>query len=194
MKIEITGNPLNPLPPDPESTQKLVNFYGTPELMEEWKKLNDEKENLKKAKKEFEEPRSKENTGAYNTWDGANVKLGKYIDRNLDQIKYIFGMSIAVMLAGFIFILIGILQAGASNSIATIGIISGVITEFIGATFLFIYRSTIQQASTYYKTLERLNSIGIALQIMYTISDESKELEKTKVEIIRSLLSGSETK
>ena len=37
---------------------------------------------------------------------------------------------------------------------------SGIITEFIGATFLFIYRSTMQQATNYSKTLERINSVG----------------------------------
>jgi hypothetical protein len=79
--------------------------------------------------------------------------------------------------------------------LATFGGISGIITEFIGATFLFIYRSAIQQSLTYYKTLERLGSVAVSLSIIKTISIESKERkDKTKAEIIRLLLSTPEIK
>jgi hypothetical protein len=47
--------------------------------------------------------------------------------------------------------------------------LAGVITEFIGATFLFIYRSAIQQAVDYSKSLERINSVGMAMQILDTM-------------------------
>ena len=54
---------------------------------------------------------------------------------------------------------------------------------------LIIYRSTMQQASTYTKTLERINSVGMAMQIMDTISEDAKELQnKTKSEIVKMLL------
>ncbi|MGZ3643806.1 MAG: TRADD-N-associated membrane domain-containing protein, partial [Ktedonobacteraceae bacterium] len=59
---------------------------------------------------------------------------------------------------------------------ALIGALAGIITEFIGATFLFIYRSTVQQAANYMKTLERINSVGMATKILDTISNKSQEL------------------
>ena len=62
------------------------------------------------------------------------------------------------MIIGLGIITWGISQSIQSPKIATpavIASIAGVITEFIGATFLFIYRSTIQQAINYSQTLER---------------------------------------
>jgi hypothetical protein len=72
------------------------------------------------------------------------------------------------------------------------GGITGIITEFIGATFLFVYRSTIQQAGTYMQTLESINSVGMAMQILDTISPDSTKLpDQTKAQIVVSLLSGA---
>jgi hypothetical protein len=141
-------------------------------------------------------------------WDLARAKLEQYFDRNLSQINYIFWLSVIVMVVGFGFILFGISQTltpitrDISNNTmlytaqnnnftsALVGSIAGIITEFIGATFLFIYRSTIQQALTYTKTLERINSVGMAMQILDTISNESKDLQdSTKAEIVKMVLS-----
>lgn len=141
-------------------------------------------------------------------WDLARVKLEQYFDRNLSQINYIFWLSVIVMVVGFSFILFGISQTlipipkeigsniqeatTQTNNItpALVGSIAGIITEFIGATFLFIYRSTIQQALTYTKTLERINSVGMAMQILDTISNKSIDLQdKTKAEIVKMVLS-----
>ncbi len=141
-------------------------------------------------------------------WDLARAKLEQYFDRNLSQINYIFWLSVIVMVVGFGFILFGISQTlipipketgsniqettAQTNNLtpALVGSIAGIITEFIGATFLFIYRSTIQQALTYTKTLERINSVGMAMQILDTISNKSKDLQdKTKAEIVKMVLS-----
>ncbi len=154
-------------------------------------------------------------------WDLARVRLEMYFDRNLSQINYIFWLSVGVLVVGFGFILYGISQSfiassidldkvaqmikdtenpdailsmvtQASNTSGMVATLAGVITEFIGATFLFIYKSTINQAASYTETLERINSVGMAMQILDTISNESKELQdKTKSEIVKSLLSNS---
>lgn len=135
-------------------------------------------------------------------WDLARVKLELYFDRNLAQIKQIFWLSVGVMIAGFVFVLVSILLAfngidrqgaAASMTPAWIGGIAGVITEFIGATFLFIYKSTAQQAASYTRTLERINSVGMATQILDTISEESRELQdRTKAQIVKLLLQRSD--
>lgn len=127
-------------------------------------------------------------------WDLAKARLELYFDRNLSQINYIFWLSVIVMAVGFCFILYGIRNTFASTQSnfitpAVISGLAGVITEFIGATFLFLYRSTIQQAASYTQTLERINSVGMAMQILDTISSDSKELQdKTKAEIVKILL------
>src|SRR5262249_34589638 len=82
-------------------------------------------------------------------WDLARATLEAYFNRNLSQISWIFWLSVSVMMVGFFIIAFGIWQAVRSQGIVTpaaMATLAGIITEFIGATFLFVYRSTIQQA------------------------------------------------
>ena len=75
--------------------------------------------------------------------------------------------------------------------VAVIATSSGVITEFIGATFILVYRSTIQQAVNYSKTLERINAVGMAMQILDTIPEGAKidDLkERTKAALVELLV------
>jgi len=127
-------------------------------------------------------------------WDLARVTLEAYFNQNLRQINYIFLLSVSVMIVGFAIIIWGILQAIRSPDTfvpAAIASATGVVTEFIGATFLLIYRSTIQQASSYFRTLERINSVGMAMQILDTMSAEAKPDDlksKTKAILVELLI------
>jgi Ca2+/H+ antiporter len=105
-------------------------------------------------------------------WGLARATLDQSFQRNLGQIRLIFLLSVVVMLVGFLVICFGVLRAFQSPDVllpATIATLAGVITEFIGATFLFIYRSAIKQAVDYSKSLERINSVGMAMQILDTM-------------------------
>jgi hypothetical protein len=127
-------------------------------------------------------------------WDLARATLDQYFQRNLGQIRAIFLLSVIVMLVGFGVICFGVLRAFQSPAAllpATIASLAGVITEFIGATFLFIYRSAIQQAVDYSKSLERINSVGMAMQILDTMPDpgEPDDLKsKTKATLVELLV------
>lgn len=122
-------------------------------------------------------------------WDLARFTLESYFGRNLSQISLIFWLSVFVMIVGFGIIVWGIslaLQSNESIYTATITGAAGIITEFIGATFLLVYKSTIQQANDYLKTLERINSVGMAMQILDTMPENSSNDDlknKTKAEI-----------
>lgn len=127
-------------------------------------------------------------------WDAARVTLEEYFNLNLSQINSVFLLSVCVMIVGFAIIIWGISQAIQSPGTfvpAAIASAAGVITEFIGATFLFIYRSTIQQAGSYSRTLERINSVGMAMQILDTIPDGAKPDDlknKTKAALVELLV------
>ena len=127
-------------------------------------------------------------------WDLARITLEAYFNRNLSQINYIFWLSVCVMIVGFGIIIWGISQAIRSPDTfvpAAIASAAGVITEFIGATFLFVYRSTIQQASSYSRTLERMTSVGMAMQILDTMPDEANPDDlksKTKAILVELLM------
>jgi len=127
-------------------------------------------------------------------WDVARFTLEKYINRNQQQINLIFSLSLSVMIVSFIIIIIGVyiaLKYPDSFSIAILTTAVGVITEFIGATFLIVFKSTLQQASDYSKTLERIATIGVAVQILDTLVDDPKTgnmKSKTKSEVVKLLI------
>lgn len=136
-------------------------------------------------------------------WDMAQITLESYFNRNLSQIRWIFWLSVTVMSLGFILILYGV-ALGYHNPnenwiVAAIGGVAGVITEFIGATFLFIYKSSIQQADKYAEILERMNFVGMAMQMLDSIAEQDKNatssepnsvesLQQAKIEMAKALL------
>lgn len=92
-------------------------------------------------------------------------------------------------------------QGNSATVIALIGVGAGIITNFIGATFLFLYQATIKQASEYTESLAKTNTVGIAMEILSTlIKEETVQNEafpkqvvdqrviETKIEISRSLI------
>lgn len=125
-------------------------------------------------------------------WDVARVKLEAYFDRNLIQVNQIFWLAVIVMLVGFGFILWGIVLSISQPKITPTSLIagvSGIITQFVGATFIAIYRSTMTQANQFMAVLERINTVGMAVQVLDSIPDENHELKNaTRAEIIALLL------
>jgi len=125
-------------------------------------------------------------------WDLARIKLEHYLNRNLTQIQWIFFWTIIVMVAGFGIISYGIMKAYEPEtkiSASIISVASGTLIEFIGATFLVIYKSTMQQAKDYVTVLERINAVGMSVQILDSISKgESKLQDETKADIAKKLL------
>lgn len=98
-----------------------------------------------KRRKEIEDKADK--TGA--AWELAKEKLENYFDRNLDQVRMVFYVAVCVMLVGFAFVLWGIrlsLLQPQHVAIAIIASASGIVTQFIGLTFMVIYRSTMAQS------------------------------------------------
>ena len=137
-------------------------------------------------------------------WDMAQLTLEIYFSRNLNQIRWIFWLSIAVMSLGFILIVCGVV-VGYQNSqenwvTAAIGGTAGVLTEFIGATFLFVYKSSMQQADKYTEILERMNFVGMAMQMLDNATEGNKNtresselnsvdsLQEAKIEMAKALL------
>jgi hypothetical protein len=114
-------------------------------------------------------------------WDLARVKLEAYFDRNLVQVNMVFWVAVVVMVVGFGFVLAAIVLMFSKPEIwktPLLAGISGVITQFIGASFMVIYRSTITQANEFMTVLERINSVGMAVQILDSLP-EGTDLKNT---------------
>lgn len=126
------------------------------------------------------------------SWDIARIRLESYLTRNLSQVRWIFFWTVTVMIAGFVIIGYGILKVYESPTNfepSVLVTIVGVVTELIGATFLIIYKSTMNQAKEYVNVLERINAVGMSVQILDSIDDNSKDLQNTtKAELVKELL------
>jgi hypothetical protein len=141
--------------------------------------------------KKLEVQVEKEPEKARPAWTLASEKLEAYLDRNLSQINYIFVATIVTMIVGFGFIGYGVMQSisnQGATSISLVSAVSGILTQFIGATFMAIYRSTMKQATSYMSVLERINSIGMAVQILDSITDDDQKLQNnTKADLVKLL-------
>jgi hypothetical protein len=127
-------------------------------------------------------------------WELASAKLEAYFDRNLMQVFLIFVVAIFAMLVGFGFVLWGVWLAikTPGQNTAWIAAISGIITEFIGVTFMVIYRSTMSQANAFMQVLERINTVGMAVQILDSIPEADAQLKNsTRAELVTLLLKGT---
>jgi nitrate reductase gamma subunit len=131
-------------------------------------------------------------------WDLARIKLESYLDRNLSQIKSIYHLSIFAMIIGFGLIIYGSymsFQQKDNIEPAIITAISGLIVNFIGATFLVMYKSTMEQAKDYVNVLERINAVGMSVQIIESIDEKHLQLkEETKADLSKKLIELYSTK
>jgi hypothetical protein len=128
-----------------------------------------------------------------NVWDQANEKLNIYIDKNIAQNSSIFQISVVILIIGFLFILVAIVFAFINpNNLSNTFLISGlgIVNEIIGATFLKLYNDTLNQSSQHTKTLERLTTVGAALEILETLpeADDDSLKNKTKAEVVKMLM------
>jgi len=134
-----------------------------------------------------------------NAWDLARIKLESYLNRNLSQVRSIFFLSITIMVIGFIILGYGIFKVyedpERNFEVSVVVACSGIIVNFIGATFLLIYKSTMAQAKDYVSVLERINAVGMSIQILGTIDDQDAKLKnETAAALAKELLNLYATK
>jgi len=123
-------------------------------------------------------------------WDLARVKLESYLNRNLKQVQWIFALTLLVMTAGFVIIGYGVIrvyQAPENFKPSIVVTVSGILVEFIAATFLLIYKSTMEQARSYVSMLEKINAVGMSIQILD--STKSGDTDKFRAQLAMELLS-----
>jgi hypothetical protein len=126
-------------------------------------------------------------------WELAQTKLESYLNRNLAQVRSIFWLTTLVMLVGFGFVLYGVLRAFDAPEklpVAILSAASGVLISFIGGSFLLIFRSTMAQSKEYVAVLERINAVGMAVQIVEGIPEQGSELRYQTTALIAKQLLG----
>lgn len=144
------------------------------------------------AQLEAARERTRSEPRAQATWELGRLKLESYLNRNLDQVRAIFWLAAGVMVAGF-----GLIGAGVAHLLfsrqsglepAIISAASGILVEFIGATLMSVYRSTMAQAQGYMKVLERINAVGMSVQILEGIEGDAPMKNRALVSVAERLL------
>lgn len=134
--------------------------------------------------------REPENSNA--AWDVARLNLQLYIDTNLSQVSWVFGIISSIMTSGFALIFMGVLMSWYRPGQLTSSLIaagSGIITQFISATFIVIYEKTNEQAKDYVEMLERINAVGMSAQLLEGLEEVRSDLrDKSKVDLATELL------
>lgn len=159
-------------------------------------RLQKTRQNQARIEEKIEQAESKaqaEPARAKFAWDLARVKLEAYFDRNLAQVNQVFWCAMCVMVVGFGFVLWGVrLSIAHEARTAWVAGASGIITQFIGATFMLIYRSTMSQANQFMSVLERINTVGMAVQMLDAIPDAETQLKnETRTRMVELLLGTS---
>ena len=153
--------------------------------------VNDEKE-IKAKIKQKEDDLERNPEKSITAWELARMKLESYLSRNIKQVRWIFFWTILIMILGFIILGYGIFKVYESSENFKPSIlvtITGLITEIISATFLVIYKATMNQAKNYVDVLERINAVGMSVQILETIDDNEIKLKnETKAKLASGLL------
>lgn len=124
-------------------------------------------------------------------WDLARIKLESYLDRNLRQVSSIFYLTVMVMLFGMALISFGVWQAIISPDAIqapALAALAGVIIQIIGGTMLLIYRSTMAQAKDYVIVLERINAVGMSINILEGVEGASDMRDAARVQLSTTLL------
>ena len=135
-------------------------------------------------------------------WDIAQNTLEDYMRQNIKQLDRIYSISLSSMRMGFALIFLSVVMSvfvPTNLSPALIGAVAGIITEFIAATFMVMYRSTVDQATIYLKTLEKINTVGMSMQVLDTVSKQvdnhehrQDKLIDAKIAIAKTLLNLAE--
>lgn len=112
-------------------------------------------------------------------WDLARVTLEEFLDRNQRQLNAIYLLTITLMAVGFTIVSAGIYVAYVTPNKEFVSIVassSGVLISFFSGSFLLVYRSVLTQTGGYVSVLERINAVGMAIDVIGNISSDKHEL------------------
>ena len=120
-------------------------------------------------------------------------QLNEYYTINKNQARSSFRFSIFSIVIGLITIVVGIwlYYLGIANiELGYITGISGVILEFIGGAYFFMYKKSLEQVNFFFGQLIKIQDTMLSINLSENIDDKTKKIEMTE-KIIVSLLERS---
>ncbi|WP_430827192.1 TRADD-N-associated membrane domain-containing protein [Chryseobacterium indologenes] len=151
-------------------------------------KINEEREEIK-TKIE-----NKEQLEIFDTIQLSLNQLNEYYTINKVQAKSSFNWSISAIVLGLMLIIAGIIlfytNANPNINITILTGIAGVLLEFIGGAYFFMYKKSLEQVNFFFAQLIKVQDTMLSINLASKVEDESKKTEMTE-KIIVSLLERS---
>jgi hypothetical protein len=122
-------------------------------------------------------------------WEFSRQTLRAYMDRNVRQLRLVFTASVLVMVAGFVLLGVGsYLAFKASVDVGAVSAVSGILVEYMGASLLRLYFSSVTQAERYVRVLERINAVQMALGVIARMSEADGRRDEALYAVANGLL------
>lgn len=122
-------------------------------------------------------------------------RLSEYYTINLTQAKNSYRYSIIGVCIGtliFIYCIWSFIGNDNPNiTVTIIGSIMGIITDFIAASYFYLYKKSIVQLNMYFKELIKIQDTMLAIELCNKIDTQSKEYNESINSIIMELLKRS---
>jgi len=133
----------------------------------------------------------KENPNIFDTLQLSLNQLNEYYAINKGQARRSFMFSVIAVVVGLIVIVVGIsiFYFGSQKNIqlTTISGIAGVVAEFIGASYFYLYRTSLYQLNIFFSELVRTQDTMLAVKLAEGLTPEAKRVGATE-KVITALL------
>ncbi|HCM33210.1 hypothetical protein [Chryseobacterium sp.] len=121
-------------------------------------------------------------------------QLNEYYTINKAQAKSSFNWSITAIVLGLILLISGIIifytNANSNVNITILTGIAGILLEFIGGAYFFMYKKSLEQVNFFFAQLIKVQDTMLSINLANKVEDDSKKTEMTE-RIIISLLERS---
>ena len=124
--------------------------------------------------------------------DPTPAQLEQYYKLNVQHLRWSFGSSLMALFAGLCALLagVGMVFVGDHSLAGQLAVIGGVLTQFIGAGFFFLYSRNLRQLNVFYDKLIKHQDTLYAISLANSIQEPNKSSAIQAV--IGSLLSRGE--
>lgn len=108
--------------------------------------------------------------------DPTQTQLAEYYQLNVKQLRWSFGSSLAALFAGLAALLIGVglVLAGQAGLASQLAILGGLLTQFIGAGFFFLYSRNLQQLNVFYDKLVKHQDTIYAISLANGLEEPAR--------------------
>ena len=141
----------------------------------ESKKIEKLEEDAKREEKEFSEINpEKRSLRAEKMFRMNQKELMRYYDMNLAQTKFLSGLGIMMIILGVLIVMASLymyISLGTDKMLLSVGSLSGIIVDFIGAIFIKMYTKNIEAAVKFHAKFAESNNLLLANSIVHKIDD-----------------------